>query len=117
MRTIEMIADLKPNGEMTVQVPGEIAPGKHRVVVLVDEKVAASGRRNKGANGKSIAISTGKFWKPQSLEQVLKSQRVKPAVFKSLLGGWPKDQLDDGFEEAIERRRRAHRRSGKNSAT
>ena len=39
MQTIETIAMVTPDGKLTVSVPPAIAPGVHRVVVVIEESV------------------------------------------------------------------------------
>ncbi len=41
MQTIETTATVMPDGTLTVSVPPTIAPGVHRVVVVIDETTAA----------------------------------------------------------------------------
>jgi hypothetical protein len=44
----------------------------------------------------------GDFWNPPTFEQLAEAQGVKPVTsLESILGGWPEDEIDDGFEEAI----------------
>ncbi len=38
MKTIETTATVSDNGSLTLQTPPEIVPGKHKVVVVVDEE-------------------------------------------------------------------------------
>ena len=40
MRTIETTATVNEEGQLTVQVPREIPPGEHRVVVVIEERLA-----------------------------------------------------------------------------
>ena len=48
--------------------------------------------------------SGGDFWQRVSLEELARQQGVRPVErFEDLLGGWPEDQIDDGFEEALKR--------------
>ena len=45
------------------------------------------------------------FWEPASLEELIREQKVEPVNDLSVLyGSWPGD-VDDGFEEAIDRMR------------
>jgi len=42
------------------------------------------------------------FFRHESFESLARSQGVSPATsLENLRGGWPEDQLDDGFEAAI----------------
>jgi hypothetical protein len=38
MRTIETMAVIEPNGKLTLQLPPDIPPGQHRVVVVIEEQ-------------------------------------------------------------------------------
>ena len=38
MRTIETTATVTEEGQLTLQVPPDILPGQHRVVVVIDEQ-------------------------------------------------------------------------------
>jgi hypothetical protein len=40
MRTIETTATVGPDGTLTGQVPPEVPPGQHRVVLVIDEEPA-----------------------------------------------------------------------------
>jgi hypothetical protein len=37
MRSIETIANVSPDGKLTVQLPSDVPPGNHRVVVVIDD--------------------------------------------------------------------------------
>ena len=42
------------------------------------------------------------FWRPVSLDELARMQGVSPpASIENLVGGWPADELDDGFEDAL----------------
>ncbi len=42
-----------------------------------------------------------------SFEELARQQGVRPVErYEDIAGGWPEDQIDDGFEEALERWRR-----------
>lgn len=42
-----------------------------------------------------------------SFDELARQQGVRPVErFEDIAGGWPEDQIDDGFEEALERWRR-----------
>ena len=46
----------------------------------------------------------GDFWRGYSFEELARQQGVRPVErLEDLVGGWPEDQIDDGFEEALER--------------
>ena len=38
MRAIETQGIVHPDGQLSVRVPSDIAPGKHKVVVVIDEE-------------------------------------------------------------------------------
>ena len=42
MKTIETNAIISPDGQMTVQVPSDIVPGEHRIVLMIDEATILS---------------------------------------------------------------------------
>lgn len=45
---------------------------------------------------------------PGSLDALAEAQGVRPASsFESICGGWPEEELEDGFEEAVRRWRNA----------
>jgi hypothetical protein len=37
MRSIETIANVSPDGKLTVQLPSDVPPGNHRVLVVIDD--------------------------------------------------------------------------------
>jgi hypothetical protein len=44
----------------------------------------------------------GPFWQGLSFEELARLQGVGPVErLEDLLGGWPEDEIDDGFEEAV----------------
>lgn len=45
MKTIETTAIVTPEGMMTVQVPLDIPPGKHHVVLVIDEQPMVGEKR------------------------------------------------------------------------
>jgi len=45
MRTIEKTATITADGTLTVQVPHDIPPGEHQVVVVIDEQPIARTKR------------------------------------------------------------------------
>jgi hypothetical protein len=48
-----------------------------------------------------------KFWRGKSFDELAREQGIRPAErYEDFAGGWPEDQIDDGFEEALERWRR-----------
>ena len=54
-----------------------------------------------------IELRVNNFWQHTSFEDLARQQGVRPVErLEDLAGGWPEDQLDDGFEEALERWRR-----------
>jgi len=56
---------------------------------------------------KSHGMSPGEFWSGLTLEELAKMQNVRPIErLEDLMGGWPADELQDGFEEELARWRR-----------
>lgn len=53
------------------------------------------------------AIGIHRFWQGKTLAELVEIQGIQPiSSFESLRGGWPEDQLDDGFEDELQRWRR-----------
>jgi hypothetical protein len=46
MRTIETTAIITEDGQLTLQVPPDISPGQHRVVVVIDEQFVSPSKRS-----------------------------------------------------------------------
>lgn len=46
MRTIETTATITEDGQLTLQVPPDLAPGQHRVVVVIEERAASLSKRS-----------------------------------------------------------------------
>lgn len=54
-----------------------------------------------------IELRANEFWQYTSPDELARQQGVRPVTrYEDLAGGWPEDQIDDGFEEALERWRR-----------
>ncbi|GEM_PF-1602654 len=48
------------------------------------------------------------FWHAKTPEELALAQGVQPIFnFEVLLGGWPEDELEDNFEETLQRWRQA----------
>ena len=48
--------------------------------------------------------ASGEFWQGLSFEELARLQGVKPVQrIESVLGGWPEDEVDDGFEAELAR--------------
>jgi len=48
------------------------------------------------------------FWHPKTPEELALVQGIQPIHnFEVLLGGWPEDELEDNFEETLQRWRQA----------
>ncbi|MDB5329229.1 MAG: hypothetical protein JWP03_380 [Phycisphaerales bacterium] len=63
------------------------------IIVLEDQQSAAAVER--GA------------WNSPTIKEQAAAQGTRPLQdFNSIVGGWPEDQLDDGFEAALDDRRR-----------
>lgn len=44
----------------------------------------------------------GEFYRGYTVEELARAQGVQPVdCFETLLGGWPLDEVDDGFEGAV----------------
>ncbi len=45
MRTIETIATIAPDGTLTARMPSDVAPGQHRIIVVLDQESSESTAR------------------------------------------------------------------------
>jgi hypothetical protein len=50
----------------------------------------------------AVAAAPGDFWQSLGLDELARQQGVAvPGLTDDLVGGWPPDELDDGFEVAL----------------
>jgi hypothetical protein len=50
----------------------------------------------------AVALPTADFWESCSLDELARRQRVSALEsLEEMLGGWPDDELDDGFENVV----------------
>ncbi|HYO12308.1 MAG TPA: hypothetical protein VE685_03820 [Thermoanaerobaculia bacterium] len=55
-----------------------------------------------------ITSRRGEFWERRSVEELARLQGTGPVEsIEDLMGGWPPEEVDDGFEEAVLRWRRS----------
>jgi len=69
------------------------------VVVIAEPAPLAAGTE---VRVEAVAPPAADFWECCSMEEL--AQRQKVSVLESpeeMLGGWPDDELDDGFENAL----------------
>lgn len=53
---------------------------------------------------KSHGISPGEFWSGPTLEELARMQKVRPVErLEEVVGGWPAEELQDGFEAELAR--------------
>jgi hypothetical protein len=45
MRTLEMTAMIDRDGKLVLQLPPDIAPGEHRIVLVIEEQPVIEGKR------------------------------------------------------------------------
>lgn len=45
MKTIETTVTVTADGKITVQLPPEISPGEHPIVLVIDEQLVTDGKR------------------------------------------------------------------------
>jgi hypothetical protein len=38
MRTLELIGQIEPDGRLTLQLPADIPPGAHQIVLAIDDR-------------------------------------------------------------------------------
>lgn len=55
------------------------------------------------ARQKDIQFRDGDaFWRGKSFDELAREQGVRPVErYEDLAGGWPEDEVNDGFEEAL----------------
>lgn len=54
--------------------------------------------------GAESALTPHSFWESPTLQELAEAQRVTPVrQSEELVGGWPEDQIDDGFELEVRR--------------
>lgn len=54
------------------------------------------------------ALARGNDWQGASFEEIARRQGVRPIErVEDLVGGWPPEEIDDGFEEVVVRWRQA----------
>ena len=64
-------------------------------------------------NTASADVETQSFWRATDIEELARTQGV--SLVRSLdavLGGWPDDELEDGFEQAVQQWRSAELEQG-----
>jgi hypothetical protein len=60
--------------------------------------------RQKDSHDRKIEPTLTDFWQGASLEDLARQQGVRPVErLEDLLGGWPEDEVNDGFEIVLER--------------
>lgn len=53
---------------------------------------------------KGCGVIPGEFWSGPSLEELARMQNVRPVErLEEVVGGWPTEELQDGFEEELVR--------------
>lgn len=45
MKTIETVVMVEPDGKLTLQLPPDIAPGEHRIVLVIEEQPVLAEKR------------------------------------------------------------------------
>ncbi|HEV8290676.1 MAG TPA: hypothetical protein VGP94_02075 [Tepidisphaeraceae bacterium] len=53
------------------------------------------------------------FWDGLTVEELAAKQGVVDVPVEELLGGWPPEELNDGFDEALEKWRDEERKAGR----
>jgi hypothetical protein len=83
-------------GETPMSFPGHIEKG----MVVLDELLPLPD--GTPVRVEPITHPPADFWESCSLDELAKRQGVSmPGVVADLFGGWPTDELNDGFEEAF----------------
>lgn len=102
-----------------------VAPGKRILTVQSDGTldVRAAGLRP-GSRAEVIALTwqptqvqeAGSFFADFALDELAGQQGISGTpTFKQIFGGWPKEELNDGFERMVRRWRRTQAASSKQS--
>jgi hypothetical protein len=67
--------------------------------------VAIPKLKDDSSPGAGLSSNPDDYWNYNpTLEELARQQGTRPAErFEDFAGGWPEDELDDGFEEALER--------------
>jgi len=83
-----------------------------RGVVIFDEPVSLPDGTE--VRVEPVVPMPGNFWQSLSLDELARRQGVGfPKQDEELLGGWPTEELNDGFEEALLRGREAELEDGR----
>ena len=54
------------------------------------------------------SAAAGSFWETPTIDELAARQGVQPVrALHDVMGGWPEEELDDGFEQAVVAWRRA----------
>lgn len=72
-------------------------------LVIFDEPISLP----EGTPVRVEPIASMDFWQTWSLEDLARRQGVVFKEGEEILGGWPEDELNDGFENAVVRWREA----------
>ena len=60
--------------------------------------------RQKDSHLRKVEPPMAEFWHRASFEDIARRQGIRPVErLEDLLGGWPEDEVNDGFEVALER--------------
>jgi len=84
---------------------------KNGHVVLDQQSALAEGTRVtvEPAAGES-RLDSGSFWKKRTLQEIIEEQGTKPVrSVDDFRGGWPPEEINDGFEEWYRQQRQADR--------
>jgi hypothetical protein len=66
--------------------------------------------RQKDSQIGKIEPAVAEFWQAASFEELARQQGVRPVErLEDLLGGWPEEDVNDGFEGALEHWRQESR--------
>ncbi len=71
---------------------------------MESQKVSAMNKQKKKTKRRRRPIPlAGDSWCSPTLEELAKAQGVGPVTdIETLMGGWPENELNDGFEDALE---------------
>lgn len=68
MRTIETTAIVNPDGTVKIQVPAEILPGKHRIVLVIDEQLESNALSSAEIDAALVEMASDPDYQAEALQ-------------------------------------------------
>jgi hypothetical protein len=92
------------DGVVILDPPTELPDGTRvRVQPVAEDMAGATGDTGpRPAQPQPDPIDSSAYWRSPSFGELAAEQNVQiPTTFEDALGGWPDDEADDGFEDAV----------------